>query len=449
MLPTKSADGYSGSLFQTGSGKKVNVSAAGIARARALLGLEPENAPCQQKGFQIPRKLQVPSDESGWQDSSSFKYLIKNSETSVSVNAPCVQRGFKTPRKAKLPTDESGWLDSSGFAKCAVQSFETSVSVNGSCHHKGFQFPSKLQTPTDESEWQDSSVFWKGHLPNIETPGSVSTPRLLQKLGSGSGGSKTLDGKSSFLMNTKIFQSAQEPQFKFRTAGGRSLSVSTGALKRARSLLGDPDIGSFLDEVGTYNHLSSVSEEIRVDATSSNKESNFSTFSHQEIFNNGDKDFTSPLRSYSKKMKSCSLGNSSIGTNLIEKFEEAANARSLAFMSNAHTSSQKLSGNKILEPNPTSASSVETGAGSRITHVQSSSGRALADVSNIMPLTYSGSEQIRNKKRRIGRMNFVSPFKRPRSSKFLTPFKDEPPHARNGNFCGRFKNKFEEVFSCY
>ncbi|KAB5552208.1 hypothetical protein DKX38_009519 [Salix brachista] len=34
---------------------------------------------------------------------------------------------------------------------------------------------------------------------------------------------------------------------KFLSAGGRSLSVSSEALKRARSLLGDPDIGTFLN----------------------------------------------------------------------------------------------------------------------------------------------------------------------------------------------------------
>ncbi|MCP6675270.1 hypothetical protein NL520_28125, partial [Klebsiella pneumoniae] len=35
---------------------------------------------------------------------------------------------------------------------------------------------------------------------------------------------------------------------KFQTAGGRSIKVSGHALKQARSLLGDPDLGNFFKE---------------------------------------------------------------------------------------------------------------------------------------------------------------------------------------------------------
>ncbi|KAJ6316002.1 hypothetical protein OIU78_019307 [Salix suchowensis] len=43
------------------------------------------------------------------------------------------------------------------------------------------------------------------------------------------------------------------PPFKFHSAGGRSLSVSSEALKRVRSILGDPDIGAFLNEGDAFD----------------------------------------------------------------------------------------------------------------------------------------------------------------------------------------------------
>lgn len=43
------------------------------------------------------------------------------------------------------------------------------------------------------------------------------------------------------------------PPFKIHAAGGRSLSVSSEALKRVRSLLGDPDIRAFLNEGDAFD----------------------------------------------------------------------------------------------------------------------------------------------------------------------------------------------------
>ncbi|KAG6735265.1 hypothetical protein POTOM_062196 [Populus tomentosa] len=91
------------------------------------------------------------------------------------------------------------------------------------------------------------------------------------------------------LVNTDLLQpeaqysAPKPPPFKFHTAGGRSFSVSSEALKRARSLPGDPDIGAFLNEGDAFDMGLSVFEDIIFDEASSNKENSFySAFTHPE-----------------------------------------------------------------------------------------------------------------------------------------------------------------------
>ncbi|PPD97740.1 hypothetical protein GOBAR_DD05250 [Gossypium barbadense] len=55
LIPANNGSGSS--LFQTGSGKMVNISSAGLVRAKTLLGLEHDNENHNFEGFQHPRRL--------------------------------------------------------------------------------------------------------------------------------------------------------------------------------------------------------------------------------------------------------------------------------------------------------------------------------------------------------------------------------------------------------
>lgn len=104
---------------------------------------------------------------------------------------------------------------------------------------------------------------------------------------------------TDLLQSEAQYSAPKPPPFKFHTAGGRSFSVSSEALKRARSLLGDPDIGAFLNEGDAFDMGFSVFEDIIFDEASSNKENSFYTaFTHPEASKckHISKTFISPLK---------------------------------------------------------------------------------------------------------------------------------------------------------
>lgn len=150
----------SNSTFQTGSGKTVNISSAGLLRAKALLGPD-ENCDKEQTQKQ----------------STSTDPLASDNSSHLEIQ------------------------NSSNFC------FSSSARVLAS---------SRVKSSPHASE-------------------SINFPDW---------------------MNT----ASEPPPIKFQTAGGRSISVSSDALQRARSLLGNVEVDSFLNEAGTSKPLFSVIE---------------------------------------------------------------------------------------------------------------------------------------------------------------------------------------------
>lgn len=149
------------SMFQTGSGKTVNISPAGLLRAKSLLGLD-EDCDLEQTECQ----------------STTTKLLSRQ-------NPP--HFGTQDLRKLSLG-------NSTKF----------------------------LTSPSVKSDFQGSESM-----------------RFLDRTNTAS----------------------EPPTVIFQTAGGRSLPVSDDALQRARTLLGNPELDSFLDETSIADPPFSVIDE--------------------------------------------------------------------------------------------------------------------------------------------------------------------------------------------
>ncbi|KAL0662269.1 hypothetical protein Bca4012_099106 [Brassica carinata] len=283
--------GVPNSCFQTASNKKVNVSSAGMARAKALLGLEEED------------------------DFSGFKHVNHRLPSSHQ------QHGLTTPE-----------------------------------------------------------TFGAQH--RSVTPGGHYVP-----------------GKRSEILSS----SPKVPQTKFQTAGGRSLSVSAEALNRARSLLGDPELGPFFDDV---HHFVTPQKDKWIGgdiAHESNKHTSNS--------------FISPLQSSSKQFRSVKLEDVASGVNLIKKFDAAVD---------------ETHGNRPLASDKAVNNTMGTGFIPRSTQFGRQAHQPLVDITNCNHIAHANNRQESSQKKRLGKTVSVPPFKRPRTSSFKSPLMKNDQHPSNG-----------------
>ncbi|XP_031398637.1 protein BREAST CANCER SUSCEPTIBILITY 2 homolog B-like [Punica granatum] len=203
---------------------------------------------------------------------------------------------------------------------------------------------------------------------------------------------------------------AKPAAIKFHTAGGRSLSISSDALKRARSLLGDPELGSFLNEGRLCNDPSKKENEppisLQYQGTPNHKDATKSFISPLlRLSSDGERSLNS-----SKKIKE--------GSNLIAQFNAAASECPYRFGSDSGSPKRPLMERSYAPVDP----SVVKDCDSRSNCHASPRGQVLLDISNITRVNYSSNENNVSEKR-FGGNSSISPFKRPRSSKFNTPLK--------------------------
>ncbi|KAJ6401691.1 hypothetical protein OIU84_016981 [Salix udensis] len=338
--------------------KSVDISSAGLVRAKRLLGVEEEHCSSNSQGFKCPRKSSTVNEQFGWRDvlHPGMKVSTKNDGV--------IGDGLPAPR-------------------------------------------SSLVSTTDILESELAEVNTNLLEPKIQNPAPKPLP------------------------------------IKFHTAGGRSLSVSSEALKRARSLLGDPDLETFLNEEDAVDQGLSVFEDSRFGDASSNKENEFySTFNYPRASNKHiSKTFISPLKSSANHVQSSiSPKYVNSGSNLIKKFDAVHND-SICKFNNKATYVQKPVRNGLCASAMIVANSLDDGTGSRMNPLQRTSSRMnplqrtgsrmnslqrslcvpLPDISSTIGTAYSNNGQANGEKRKLGRGNSISPFKKPRNSKFTTP----------------------------
>lgn len=350
------------------------------------------------------------------------------------------------------------------------------------CNLQGFQDTRNLCNDDEQHKWQNlcrsdttDGVNCDGNMQAASVSRSLYCETDIGQSGFGNQTNKNL-------MQSKMHSSAPNPSsIKFHTAGGRSLSISSDALQRARSLLGDPELGTFLNEEDTND-----SEFIFL-----NGRSNPSLPTTEAKSKLMSKSFLSPLLQSTDQMRSSVKPKSLVsGTNLIKQFDAVSNDNDCTLKSsitclhkplnnglqiptiNTATDNSSTDGvglrtcmqnppnNGPQANNTETDNSTKTGVGLRtclqkppnnviqtINTVMDKSltngvvlwkkqvgralGKQLADISNTIETASPNDRQSTNGKRIIGR-TFASPFKRPRNSKFCTPMKSNINYVSTG-----------------
>ncbi|CAM0879681.1 unnamed protein product [Alopecurus aequalis] len=207
------------------------------------------------------------------------------------------------------------------------------------------------------------------------------------------------------LSGNTVFDSS-EHSIRFSTAGGRSMAISSDALQRAKSLLGESDVVVSANKSLGYS-LASVAPNSTVAPKGGGPDSSkisrangipeIATFSHQAM-----SDRKHP-RSFGHAVTDTAVTNENanrfhVGSHSISEIPKIPKPSSSFLSENDDAKDTKDKTRRLHMP-----------AG------------ALVDITNSMG-THSGNiDHVANEKRRIGGRNSPSPFKRPRSSRFIAP----------------------------
>lgn len=236
--------------------------------------------------------------------------------------------------------------------------------------------------------------------------------------------SETSSSKLMEVTPDSVHSISKPSSIKFHTAGGRSISVSSNSLQRARSLLGDPELGSFMNEGDAGEPVFSIYKDKKPE-TNSNKlyclDSRVSD-QHSVTRKQVSKNFISPLRPASFQKQS--VVNVGSGKNLIGNFDAVIHES---------TGYNDVKGCRNY-PYPSVNTAPDhslSGTGFQNGLHKKPPGLPEVDISNTIDMGNKNNKQAVAVKRVSERRSSGS-FKRPRISKFITPFNNEIPSVENG-----------------
>ncbi|KAF3624613.1 putative gypsy retrotransposon integrase-like protein 1-like [Capsicum annuum] len=232
---------------------------------------------------------------------------------------------------------------------------------------------------------------------------------------------------NSSVCPTKEIAADKPPPIKFHTAGGRSISVSCEALKRARSLLGDLEL---VDEKDVADPLFSFSKDQKSVDQASTKDLNYDTPVSLLSAAKGSGSsslFTTPLRStLCHKKSSIKLENLIPASNLIKEFDAVAKESTNRLRD--HSISQH---GEPFNKNSATMDLRENVIASKPKLLERPSRGPLVEISNNIGAGFADRNQNFSRKRKPGG-SFVSPFKKPRSTNVVTPLKRNAAGAADG-----------------
>ncbi|KAL1549093.1 protein BREAST CANCER SUSCEPTIBILITY 2 B-like [Salvia divinorum] len=383
--------------FRTGLGKSVEVKESSIARARSVLGevdytlVDSGHLDGREKGFASFRPI---SNMNSMESAAMSKSMLHSaSENVVHMTNSMFQTGL----------GKTVSVSSAGLLRA-----KTLLGLDGNC---------------DQEQKQKQSI--SSELLASDNPSHLDTQKLSKlnfssstKVGAYPRVKSSTHPNESMNFPECMTAASELPQVKFQTAGGRSISVSSDALQRAKSLLGNLEVDSFLNEASTANPLFSVID--GKPSCLSNQNDDFTTpfLRHQAIQNGGQ-----PLRKFSSPPSSSSYKRNSFGkserlqpgNNLIAKFDAEAAGNSCKRHYNGFTGDRKPTKKKSCSK----MDGMEFAILPKSDPSKGSSNTALVDISNTMNID---NKQYSGDKKRLRGTSSVSPFKKPRSS-FVTPLK--------------------------
>ncbi|GAB2212121.1 hypothetical protein Droror1_Dr00025468 [Drosera rotundifolia] len=391
VLPPDDRSTFSRPLFQTASGKAVDISPDGIFRAKKLLEME--------KG--IENSILASSRPS----KLSNRYSEENLCHVESKRARVADLGTWDP----MPASRASLQPGTDLLKNGVNEI-----------HNGKHLHSQM----------DNFVHKPAPI-KFHTAGgrsiSVSEEPLKR--------AKSLlsDPEVSKIHNRKLLHSqmgyfVQKPApIKFQTAGGRSISVSGESLMRARSLLGNPEVCKLLADVDEPGSIVSPFKD-----TSLLDEQNLQKTSLVYHKLNG-------VHSPKSTVHSVKLGS-----NLLQKFNSVEcvsdmNSKIPLAQEQTHCGQKDYSESSFVP----STAMQEFNVKDWITEndiLKGSVKKPLVDITNTTGTNYAQKNGIISAVRQLGMRKSNLPFKRPRTSKFINPM---VPKAASGglnqstNLCHR------------
>ncbi|KAF6146912.1 hypothetical protein GIB67_036631 [Kingdonia uniflora] len=432
LLENNGGNNESVSMFRTGSGKSVPVKESSISKALSVLG--------EDGGTNGGSSKLVENNGGGGQSFSMFK---TGSGKSVSARQSSITKALSVLGEEGVANGGSSKLMHNNGGNKSSQMFQTALgkqfSVKQSLVVKALSVLGEEDVTdggpvlTVDSGCSFSNSFFQsgsGKMVNVSSAGLIRAKKLL---GIDDNSNQFVDeeldvfGKSAHFeksgkgcltdMYTSGYHSKEvlpnvsgsetckvahkPPPIMFQSAGGRSISVSNDALQRARSLLGDTELGSSVNEGSESSPLFSFHKDNSRDPASSNKEN--------------DPYVSSLLKDPSKSKittKSCPLPK-------VPFFKQKKSSTSLQALNSRCNLLKQFDENEPM--------SID----SSMTPLGRSSGWPLVDISNKVGAASTG-HNFTNEKRRLGRQNSISPFKRPRSSGFSTPMKTSFPFPSHG-----------------
>ncbi|KAF7035226.1 hypothetical protein CFC21_046138 [Triticum aestivum] len=213
-----------------------------------------------------------------------------------------------------------------------------------------------------------------------------------------------------FELSNNTVSDSGEHSIRFSTAGGRSMAISSDALERAKSLLGESDLVVSTNNLVSYPLGSACNDKMQ-NSTVAPKEGGSDLSKRRRVSGRTE------LATFSHQAMSDRKDTGSFGNAVSDIHPTSENTNRF------HVGSRSTSEiPKIVKPSSRCLSETDntndTKDKTRQLHMPAG---ALVDISNFMG-SYSGNiDHVVNEKRRIGGRNSASSFKRPRSSRFITP----------------------------
>ncbi|KAK9699195.1 hypothetical protein RND81_08G159400 [Saponaria officinalis] len=393
-------------MFRTGLGKSVVLNKSSIAKAASVLG-----------------------DDFKVNNHAGHEFSSPNSVFQMGFGKNVGGQGFTSPNSMfQTGSGKTVSISSSGLsrAKALLGMHEN----DGDCTFQGTEPPKKRLRGSDGLRFEMPPNLVKTHM-DING-GATENDTLFRKVAFHSKNEIVGQDINNLIRHDISDSSVKSSGFKFQTAGGRSISVSSDALKRAKNLLGDPEIGSLLDEEDAGAPVLSFCKSGNLDSSLLNKENKIGYLGHHQLERSvqNPKAFVSPMKQSSDRMQAEAKSETSVsGTNLISKFNAEAN---ICMSSGKPPSLTETFHEKHLVRERTMQHPTVNGVCSSRQKSEKQSGKPLADITNTIGTNSTSIKETPSELRKLGRRTSVTPFKMPRSSKFVTPLNNSLHVVPNG-----------------
>uniref|UniRef100_A0A0D3EJY6 Tower domain-containing protein n=1 Tax=Oryza barthii TaxID=65489 RepID=A0A0D3EJY6_9ORYZ len=358
-------------MFRTGSGKSVLISHSSVQKARAVL------------------------EEEGNMKKENQKQL-----SNVDKYIPI----FTSPLKTSCA--RTVHISSVGVSRAAtLLGLEENTLSTQLLGHVGDKLGTKITVERENSEHQ----FGVASVSGISGGCPISSgPAENQVL---------MDPHQHFAFSKTTFSDSSEQAIRFSTAGGRTMAISSDALQRAKNLLGESDLEVSPNNLLGHSSASACKENIQ-NSTGLRKEGEPVLLKSRGNNKTEPAQFSIPAKPDRKHTDSLEYAVPDV---------TLANGNSIRL----HAARDFHSINEIPKiPKPSSRCSFGTENASdtkdKARRLQMPSG-PLIDITNYIGTHSVNTDYLAGEKRRFGGRNSISPFKRPRSSRFIAPININNP----------------------